>query len=175
MDLGIICPLIPLFLILARREVVFGIVLSSYMEFILIAGPSNQPGLLASVPQSKTQPPPSQPLPQSQPKQPQAPPTPQQTPSTPAQGLPTQAQATPQHQQQLFLKQQQPQQQQQQQPPPPSQQPAGTFYQQQQQPQTQAQQVRRSECDLCIAYPSHHCAKTLSVSTEICLGKPWEG
>ncbi|XP_006151385.1 AP2-associated protein kinase 1 [Tupaia chinensis] len=70
------------------------------------AGTSNQPGLLTSVPQPKTQPPPSQPLPQPQPKQPQAPPTPQQTPSTEAQGLPTQAQATPQHQQQLFLKQQ---------------------------------------------------------------------
>ncbi|XP_066234165.1 AP2-associated protein kinase 1 isoform X7 [Saccopteryx leptura] len=107
------------------------------------AGSSNQPGLLASVPQPKTQLPPSQPLPQSQPKQPQAPSTPQQTPSTPAQGLPSQAQATPQHQQQLFLKQQQPQPQpqpQQQQPPPPSQQPAGTFYQPQQ--QTQAQQIQ---------------------------------
>ncbi|KAM8784642.1 AP2-associated protein kinase 1 isoform 4-T4 [Rhynchonycteris naso] len=109
------------------------------------AGSSNQTGLLASVPQQKNQLPPSQPLPQSQPKQPQAPSTSQQTPSTPAQGLPTQAQATPQHQQQLFLKQQQPQQQppppqQQQQPPPPSQQPAGTFYQPQQ--QTQAQQFQ---------------------------------
>ncbi|KAF6101798.1 AP2 associated kinase 1 [Phyllostomus discolor] len=103
-----------------------------------VAGSSNQPGLLASVSQPKTQPPSSQPLPQPQPKQPPAPPTSQQTPSTPAQGLPTQAQATPQHQQQLFLKQQQ-QQQQQQPPPPPSQQPAGTFYQQQQQ-QAQAQQ-----------------------------------
>ncbi|XP_058407023.1 AP2-associated protein kinase 1 isoform X7 [Diceros bicornis minor] len=100
------------------------------------AGSSNQPGLLASVPQPKTQPPPSQPLPQSQPKQPQALPTSQQAPSTPAQGLPTQAQATPQHQQQLFLKQQQ--QQPQQQPPPPPQQPAGTFYQQ----QAQAQQIQ---------------------------------
>ncbi|XP_075856959.1 AP2-associated protein kinase 1 isoform X3 [Microcebus murinus] len=106
------------------------------------AGPSNQPGLLASVPQPKTQAPPSQPLPQSQAKQPQAPPTPQQTPSTQAQGLPTQAQATPQHQQQLFLKQQQQQQPQQpQQPPPPTQQPAGTFYQQQQQ-QAQTQQFQ---------------------------------
>ncbi|XP_033694254.1 AP2-associated protein kinase 1 isoform X9 [Tursiops truncatus] len=102
-------------------------------------GSSNQPGLLASVPQPKPQPPPSQPLPQSQPKQPQAPPTPQQPPSTQAQGLPTQAQATPQHQQQLFLQQQQQQQQQQQAAPPPAQQPAGTFYQQQQQ-QAQAQQ-----------------------------------
>ncbi|XP_044233465.2 AP2-associated protein kinase 1 isoform X2 [Ursus arctos] len=111
------------------------------------AGSSNQPGLLASVPQPKTQPQPSQPLPQSQPKQPQAPPTPQQTPPTPAQALPTPAQATPQHQQQLFLKQQP--QQQQQQPPqqqqPAPQQPAGTFYQQQQQQQqqqTQAQQFQ---------------------------------
>ncbi|XP_024593954.1 AP2-associated protein kinase 1 isoform X4 [Neophocaena asiaeorientalis asiaeorientalis] len=102
-------------------------------------GSSNQPGLLASVPQPKPQPPPSQPLPQSQPKQPQAPPTPQQPPSTQAQGLPTQAQATPQHQQQLFLQQQQ--QQQQQAAPPPAQQPAGTFYQQQQQ-QAQAQQFQ---------------------------------
>ncbi|XP_033694255.1 AP2-associated protein kinase 1 isoform X10 [Tursiops truncatus] len=104
-------------------------------------GSSNQPGLLASVPQPKPQPPPSQPLPQSQPKQPQAPPTPQQPPSTQAQGLPTQAQATPQHQQQLFLQQQQQQQQQQQAAPPPAQQPAGTFYQQQQQ-QAQAQQIQ---------------------------------
>ncbi|XP_030619077.1 AP2-associated protein kinase 1 isoform X8 [Delphinapterus leucas] len=103
-------------------------------------GSSNQPGLLASVPQPKPQPPPSQPLPQSQPKQPQAPPTPQQPPSTQAQGLPTQAQATPQHQQQLFLQQQQ-QQQQQQAAPPPAQQPVGTFYQQQQQ-QAQAQQIQ---------------------------------
>ncbi|XP_061024587.1 AP2-associated protein kinase 1 isoform X3 [Eubalaena glacialis] len=96
-------------------------------------GSSNQPGLLASVPQPKPQPPPSQPLPQPQPKQPQAPPTPQQPASTPAQGLPAQAQATPQHQQQLFLQQQQ----QQQAAPPPAQQPAGTFYQQQQQAQAQ--------------------------------------
>ncbi|XP_064428468.1 AP2-associated protein kinase 1 isoform X11 [Mirounga angustirostris] len=107
------------------------------------AGSSNQPGLLASVPQPKTQPQPSQPLPQSQPKQPQAPPTPQQTPPTAVQALPTAAQATPQHQPQLFLQQpppppppQQPPQQQ----PPPAQQPAGTFYQQQQQQQAQAQQ-----------------------------------
>ncbi|KAM9722061.1 AP2-associated protein kinase 1 isoform 4-T4 [Dama dama] len=91
---------------------------------------SNQPGLLASVPQPKTQPPPSQPLPQSQPKQPQAPPTSQQPPSAPAPALPAQAQATPQHQQQLFLKQQPPQ------TAPPAQQPAGAFYQQ---PQQQAQ------------------------------------
>nr|XP_045009095.1 AP2-associated protein kinase 1 isoform X10 [Jaculus jaculus] len=107
------------------------------------AGSSNQPGLLTNVTQPKAQPPPSQPLSQSQPKQPQVPSTPQQTPSTQAQGLPTQAQATPQHQQQLFLKQQQ-----QQQPPPPSQQqpapqqPAGAFYQQQQQTQTQTQQFQ---------------------------------
>uniref|UniRef100_A0A8C5YW49 non-specific serine/threonine protein kinase n=1 Tax=Marmota marmota marmota TaxID=9994 RepID=A0A8C5YW49_MARMA len=100
------------------------------------AGPSNQPGLLTSVPQPKAQATPSQPLPQSQPKQPQAPSTPQQPPSTPAQGLTTsQAQATPQHQQQLFLKQQP--QQPQPQPPTAPQQPSGTFYQQQ---QAQAQQ-----------------------------------
>ncbi|XP_040849215.1 AP2-associated protein kinase 1 isoform X2 [Ochotona curzoniae] len=100
-----------------------------------VAGSSNQPGLLASVPQPKAQPQPSQPLPHPQPKQPQAPPAPQQTPST-------QAQATPQHQQQLFLKQQQ------QQPPPqaqqqPPQQPAGTFYQQQQQQQQQQAQAQQ--------------------------------
>ncbi|CAH7163570.1 Aak1 [Phodopus roborovskii] len=112
------------------------------------AGPSNQPGLLASVPQLKAQPAPSQPLQQSQPKQPQAPTTPQQTPSTQTQGLPPQAQATPQHQQQLFLKQQQPQQQQPQQQQPQQQQtvpqqPAGTFYhQQQQQQQAQTQQIQ---------------------------------
>ncbi|XP_045150073.1 AP2-associated protein kinase 1 isoform X7 [Echinops telfairi] len=105
------------------------------------AGPSNQPGLLASVPPPKAQP--SQPGPQSLPKQPQAPPTPQQTPSSQAQGLPAQAQATPQHQQQLFLKQQQ--QQQQQQPPSQQQQQqqpqqqAPAFYQQQPQPQPQPQ------------------------------------
>ena len=122
-----------------------GRILGLYMEFILITGSSNQPGLLASVPQPKTQPQPSQPLPQSQPKQPQAPPTPQQTPPTPAQALPTPAQATPQHQQQLFLKQQQQPQPQQQQPPPSSQQPAGTFYQQQQQ-QQQAQQAQQVSC-----------------------------
>ncbi|XP_048208619.1 AP2-associated protein kinase 1 isoform X5 [Perognathus longimembris pacificus] len=111
------------------------------------AGASTQPGLLASVPQPKAQPPPSQPLPQSQHKQPQAPPTTQQMPSTQAQGLPSQAQATPQHQQQLFLKQQQQQQQQPQQPQsqpqpqqPPPQQAAGTFYQQQQQQQQQQPQ-----------------------------------
>uniref|UniRef100_A0A8C6H876 AP2-associated protein kinase 1 n=1 Tax=Mus spicilegus TaxID=10103 RepID=A0A8C6H876_MUSSI len=102
------------------------------------AGPSNQPGLLASVSQPKAQATPSQPLQSSQPKQPQAPPTPQQTPATQTQGLPTQAQATPQHQQQHLLKQQQQQQQQPQQPTAPPQ-PAGTFYQQQQQQQQQAQ------------------------------------
>ncbi|XP_042539004.1 AP2-associated protein kinase 1 isoform X3 [Dipodomys spectabilis] len=118
------------------------------------AGASTQPGLLASVPQPKAQPPPSQPLPQSQHKQPQAPPTAQQMPSTQAQGLPSQAQATPQHQQQLFLKQQQ--QQQQQQPPqqpqsqpqpqqPPPQQAAGTFYQQQQQQQQPQQQAQTQQ------------------------------
>lgn len=157
MDFGIICPLITPSFLLSKEEKLFlsGRVLSPYMEFILITGSSNQPGLLANVSQPKTQPPPSQPLPQSQPKQSPAPPTSQQTPSTPAQGLPTQAQATPQHQQQLFLKQQQ---QQQQQPPPPSQQPAGTFYQQQQQ-QAQAQQVRWSWSDLCFAYLSHHCER----------------
>ncbi|XP_006862992.1 PREDICTED: AP2-associated protein kinase 1 [Chrysochloris asiatica] len=109
-----------------------------------VAGPSNQPGLLASVPQPKTQPQPNQPLQQSQPKQPQAPPTPQQTPSTQTQSLPTQAQATPQHQQQLFLKQQPQQLQPQQQP---AQQPAGAFYhqQQQQQPPPPPQQAQTQQ------------------------------
>ncbi|XP_060043133.1 AP2-associated protein kinase 1 isoform X11 [Erinaceus europaeus] len=119
-----------------------------------VAGSSNQPGLLASVPQTKTQPPPSQP----QPKQPQAPAAPQQTPSTPAQGLPTQAQATPQHQQQLFLKQQQQQQQPQQQPqqqqqPPAPQQPVGTFYQQQPQ-QAQAQQFQATQQPPIAPFPA---------------------
>uniref|UniRef100_A0A8D1R4M0 AP2-associated protein kinase 1 n=1 Tax=Sus scrofa TaxID=9823 RepID=A0A8D1R4M0_PIG len=110
-----------------------------------VAGSSNQPGLLASVPQPKTQAPPSQPLPQSQAKQPQAPPAPQQPPSAPAQGLPAQAQATPQHQQQLFLKQQPqpPQPQPQAQAPPAAQQPSGTFYQQQQQQQQQQAQAQQ--------------------------------
>ncbi|KAK1332998.1 hypothetical protein QTO34_006530 [Cnephaeus nilssonii] len=101
------------------------------------AGPSNQPGLLASVPQSKTQPQPANlyhnPSPSSHRLHP---PHNRRLPLLPR------AQATPQHQQQLLLKQQQQQQQQQQPPPPPSQQPAGTFYQQQQQPQTQAQQFQ---------------------------------
>uniref|UniRef100_A0A8P0TGX0 AP2-associated protein kinase 1 n=1 Tax=Canis lupus familiaris TaxID=9615 RepID=A0A8P0TGX0_CANLF len=92
------------------------------------AGSGSQPGLLASVPQPKPQAQPSQPLPQPQPKQPQAPPAPQQTPAP--------AQATPQHQQPLFLKQPPQQQPPPQQPPP--QQPAGTFYQQPP-PQAQAQ------------------------------------
>ncbi|KAM4867245.1 AP2-associated protein kinase 1 isoform 4-T7 [Thomomys bottae] len=107
------------------------------------AGASTQPGLLASVPQPKAQPPPTQPVPQSQHKQPQAPPTAQQMPSTQPQGLPSQAQATPQHQQPLFLKQQpQPQQPQSQPQPqqPPPQQAAGTYYQQQQQQQHQQPQ-----------------------------------
>ncbi|CAO2605760.1 AP2-associated protein kinase 1 [Lemmus lemmus] len=111
------------------------------------AGPSSQPGLLASVPQPKAQPTPSQPLQQSQPKQSQAPSTPQQTPSTQTQGLPTQAQATPQHQQQLLLKQQQQQQQQPQQQAAP-QQPTGTFYQQQQQAQTQQQQQQQQQLQI---------------------------
>ncbi|XP_076796178.1 AP2-associated protein kinase 1 isoform X15 [Arvicanthis niloticus] len=107
-------------------------------------GPSNPPGLLASVSQPKAQAAPSQPLQSSQPKQPQAPATPQQTPATQTQGLPSQAQATPQHQQQLLLKPQQPQQPQPQPQPQPQQptappQPAGTFYQQQQQQQQQQQ------------------------------------
>ncbi|XP_072602263.1 AP2-associated protein kinase 1 isoform X11 [Vulpes vulpes] len=97
------------------------------------AGSGSQPGLLASVPQAKPQAQPSQPLPQPQPKQPQAPPAPQPPPAAPAQ-------ATPQHQQPLFLKQQPQQQPPPQQPPP--QQPAGTFYQQPPPPQAQAQQFQ---------------------------------
>ncbi|XP_055983792.1 AP2-associated protein kinase 1 [Sorex fumeus] len=127
------------------------------------AGSSTQPGLLPSVPPSKTQPPASQP----QPKQPQAQPVPQPPASSQAQGLPTQAQATPQHQQQLFLKQQQQQQQQQQQPQPqpqsqpqqqqppqpqPAQQPAGTFYQQPP-PQAQAQQFQAAQQPAIAQFP----------------------
>uniref|UniRef100_A0A8D0GUT5 non-specific serine/threonine protein kinase n=1 Tax=Sphenodon punctatus TaxID=8508 RepID=A0A8D0GUT5_SPHPU len=88
---------------------------------------SGQPSLPAGVPQPKASVQPAQPLPQSQPKQP---PTPQQPLPSQPQVPSTQPQATPQHQQQLFLKQQLLQQQQ----------PA--FYQQ---PQPQPQQVMQTQ------------------------------
>ncbi|XP_065515412.1 AP2-associated protein kinase 1 isoform X1 [Lathamus discolor] len=93
-----------------------------------VAGPaalgSSQPSLPASVPQQKA-------APQQAPAQPQAKqaPAPQQAPQAQPQVPSTQPQATPQHQQQLFLKQQLQQQQQQQ----------AAYYQQQQQ-MMQAQQ-----------------------------------
>ncbi|KFZ46404.1 AP2-associated protein kinase 1, partial [Antrostomus carolinensis] len=87
---------------------------------------SGQPSLPASVPQQKA-------APQQTPAQPQAKqaPAPQQTSQVQPQIPSTQPQATPQHQQQLFLKQQLLQQQQQQQ--------QAAYYQQQQ--MMQAQQV----------------------------------
>ncbi|XP_061334964.1 AP2-associated protein kinase 1 isoform X2 [Pezoporus flaviventris] len=97
-----------------------------------VAGPaalgSAQPSLPASVPQQKA-------APQQAPAQPQAKqaPAPQQAPQAQPQVPSTQPQATPQHQQQLFLKQQLLQQQQQQQ------QQQAAYYQQQQQ-MMQAQQ-----------------------------------
>uniref|UniRef100_A0A8C3KMC3 non-specific serine/threonine protein kinase n=1 Tax=Calidris pygmaea TaxID=425635 RepID=A0A8C3KMC3_9CHAR len=96
-----------------------------------VAGPaalgSGQPSLPASVPQQKA-------APQQTPAQPQAKqaPAPQQTSQAQPQVPSTQPQATPQHQQQLFLKQQLLQQQQQQQ--------QAAYYQQQQQQMMQAQQ-----------------------------------
>ncbi|NWV26529.1 AAK1 kinase, partial [Origma solitaria] len=86
---------------------------------------SAQPSLPASTPQPKA-------APQQPPAQPQAKPAaaPQAQPQVPA----TQPQATPQHQQQLFLKQQLLQQQQQQQQ-------QAAYFQQQQQQMMQAQQV----------------------------------
>ncbi|XP_074784523.1 AP2-associated protein kinase 1 isoform X1 [Athene noctua] len=93
-----------------------------------VAGPaalgSGQPSLPASVPQQKAAPP-------QTPAQPQAKqtPVPQQASQTQPQVPSTQPQATPQHQQQLFLKQQLLQQQQQQQ--------QAAYYQQQQMMQAQ--------------------------------------
>ncbi|XP_033926268.1 AP2-associated protein kinase 1 isoform X1 [Melopsittacus undulatus] len=96
-----------------------------------VAGPAAlataQPSLPASVPQQKA-------APQQAPAQPQAKqaPPPQQAPQAQPQVPSTQPQATPQHQQQLFLKQQLLQQQQQQQ-----QQQQAAYYQQQQMMQAQ--------------------------------------
>ncbi|NXN36443.1 AAK1 kinase, partial [Rhinoptilus africanus] len=103
---------------------------------------SGQPSLPASVPQQKA-------APQQTPAQPQAKqaPAPQQAPQVQPQVPSTQPQATPQHQQQLFLKQQLLQQQQQQQ---------AAYYQQQQQ-MMQAQQVDVWLCLLCAS-----CARGLS-------------
>ncbi|KAM8990746.1 AP2-associated protein kinase 1 isoform 5-T6 [Ara ararauna] len=93
-----------------------------------VAGPaalgSGQPSLPASVPQQKAAP--QQALAQPQAKQA---PAPQQAPQPQPQVPPTQPEATPQHQQQLFLKQQLLQQQQQQQ--------QAAYYQQQQMMQAQ--------------------------------------
>ncbi|XP_074796267.1 AP2-associated protein kinase 1 isoform X3 [Natator depressus] len=81
-----------------------------------VAGPaalgSGQPSLPASIQQPKAPPPQAQPQPAPQP-QPKQPPAPQQTPGAPSPVPSTQPQATPPHQQQLFLKQQLLQQQQQ--------------------------------------------------------------
>ncbi|XP_025070415.1 AP2-associated protein kinase 1 isoform X2 [Alligator sinensis] len=92
-----------------------------------VAGPaalsSGQPSLSASIAQPKAPPQPAAPQPKQAPVPQQAPPAQPQVPSTPPQ-------ATPQHQQQLFLKQQLLQQQQQQ----------AAYYQQQQQQMMQAQQ-----------------------------------
>ncbi|XP_048685151.2 AP2-associated protein kinase 1 isoform X7 [Caretta caretta] len=75
-----------------------------------VAGPaalgSGQPALPASVQQPKAPPPQAQPQPAPQP-QPKQPPAPQQAPVAPSPVPSTQPQATPPHQQQLFLKQQQ--------------------------------------------------------------------
>lgn len=106
---------------------------------LLVAGPatlgSGQPSLPASVPQQKA-------APQQAPAQPQAKqaPAPQQASQAQSQVPSTQPQATPQHQQQLFLKQQLLQQQQQQQ--------QAAYYQQQQ--MMQAQQVGVHGCVCCI-------------------------
>uniref|UniRef100_A0A672TZ33 non-specific serine/threonine protein kinase n=1 Tax=Strigops habroptila TaxID=2489341 RepID=A0A672TZ33_STRHB len=98
---------------------------------------SGQPSLPASVPQQKA-------APQQAPAQPQAKqaPAPQQAPQAQPQVPSTQPQATPQHQQQLFLKQQLLQQQQQQQ------QQQAAYYQQQQ--MMQAQQVNVHNCVCCM-------------------------
>ncbi|KAM9252363.1 AP2-associated protein kinase 1 isoform 3-T3 [Cariama cristata] len=98
-----------------------------------VAGPaalgSGQPSLPASVPQQKA-------APQQTPAQPQAKqvPAPQQASQAQPQVPSTQPQATPQHQQQLFLKQQLLQQQQQQQ--------QAAYYQQQQMMQAQQMQAQ---------------------------------
>ncbi|NXJ66457.1 AAK1 kinase, partial [Rostratula benghalensis] len=99
---------------------------------------SGQPSLPASVPQQKA-------APQQTPAQPQAKqaPAPQQASQAQPQVPSTQPQATPQHQQQLFLKQQLLQQQQQQQQ-------QAAYYQQQQQ-MMQAQQVGVCDCVSGIA------------------------
>ncbi|NXS49374.1 AAK1 kinase, partial [Balaeniceps rex] len=100
---------------------------------------SGQPSLPASVPQQKA-------APQQAPAQPQAKqaPAPQQASQAQPQVPSTQPQATPQHQQQLFLKQQLLQQQQQQQ--------QAAYYQQQQ--MMQAQQVAVHGC-VCCMLPLH--------------------
>ncbi|NWT46366.1 AAK1 kinase, partial [Chroicocephalus maculipennis] len=109
---------------------------------------SGQPSLPANVPQQKA-------APQQTPAQPQAKqaPAPQQASQAQPQVPSTQPQATPQHQQQLFLKQQLLQQQQQQQ---------AAYYQQQQQ-MMQAQQV--DNVWLCLDVPD-----SLRVGKQACAG-----
>ncbi|NXW21546.1 AAK1 kinase, partial [Circaetus pectoralis] len=110
---------------------------------------SGQPSLPASVPQQKA-------APQQAPAQPQAKqaPAPPQASQAQPQVPSTQPQATPQHQQQLFLKQQLLQQQQQQQ---------AAYYQQQQMMQTQ--QVGVHGCVCCI-----FTMLELSVGKKACAG-----
>ncbi|NXY72602.1 AAK1 kinase, partial [Glareola pratincola] len=112
---------------------------------------SGQPSLPAGVPQQKA-------APQQTPAQPQAKqaPAPQQASQAQPQVPSTQPQATPQHQQQLFLKQQLLQQQQQQQ---------AAYYQQQQQ-MIQAQQV---DVWRCLLHAS--CARGLQGRILLCVGK----
>lgn len=118
-----------------------------------VAGPaalgSGQPSLPASVPPQKA-------APQQTPAQPQAKqaPAPQQASQAQPQVPSTQPQATPQHQQQLFLKQQQLLQQQQQQ------QQQAAYYQQQQ--MMQAQQVGVHGC-VCCMLPVLEACKALSL------------
>ncbi|KAF1633144.1 AP2-associated protein kinase 1, partial [Eudyptes filholi] len=109
---------------------------------------SGQPSLPASVPPQKA-------APQQTPAQPQAKqsPAPQQASQAQPQVPSTQPQATPQHQQQLFLKQQLLQQQQQQQQ-------QAAYYQQQQ--MMQAQQVGVHGC-VCCMLPVLEACKALSL------------
>ncbi|NXN58966.1 AAK1 kinase, partial [Rynchops niger] len=114
---------------------------------------SGQPSLPANVPQQKA-------APQQTPAQPQAKqaPAPQQASQAQPQVPSTQPQATPQHQQQLFLKQQLLQQQQQQQ---------AAYYQQQQQ-MMQAQQV---DVWLCYVLPVLEAWMSLTLAgTQACAG-----
>ncbi|NXH78813.1 AAK1 kinase, partial [Hydrobates tethys] len=124
---------------------------------------SGQPSLPASVPQQKAAP--QQTLAQPQAKQA---PAPQQASQAQPQVPSTQPQATPQHQQQLFLKQQLLQQQQQQQ-----QQQQAAYYQQQQ--MMQAQQVGvhgRVCCMLPLRVGKKACAGTRQEEATRCFAVP---